>query len=142
MHIQREFLNLSCYAEDDVSTDARKQEKFREGLNPELKHSLSLHRCPDFASLVNMAIEAETSQAEILESRKHTRDIGSYSGSCAQKRRVWILHNVYRQATPSPRPSYAAPRLPPPPRQPRVQAGQPNAMAPVPTMDYASSVAA
>ena len=32
---QREFLDLSRYAEDDVSTDARKQEKFREGLHPE-----------------------------------------------------------------------------------------------------------
>ena len=32
---QRKFLELSRYAEDDVSTDARKQEKFREGLNPD-----------------------------------------------------------------------------------------------------------
>ena len=29
---QREFLELSCYAEEDIATDARRQEKFREGL--------------------------------------------------------------------------------------------------------------
>ena len=33
---------------------------------------------------------------------------------------------------PAPRPSYVAPRLPPPPRQLNVQGGQPNTMAPRP----------
>ena len=79
-----------------------------------------------------MAIQAETSLAELQESHKRTRDIGSSSGSSGQKRRVWIPHHAYHQATPAPRPSYVAPRLPPPPRQPRVQGGQPNAMAPRP----------
>ena len=62
---QREFLDLSRYAEDDVSADARKQEKFREGLSPELKHALSLHVFTNFATLVNTAIQAETSQTEL-----------------------------------------------------------------------------
>ena len=31
---QKEFLDLSRYAEEDIPTDARKQEKFREGLSP------------------------------------------------------------------------------------------------------------
>ena len=29
---QREFLDLSRYAEEDIATDARRQEKFRDGL--------------------------------------------------------------------------------------------------------------
>ena len=63
---------------------------------------------------------------EHKETLKRTRDIDSSSGSSGQNRRVWIPHNVYRQATPAPRPSYVAPRLPPPP--PR----QSNTMAPRP----------
>ena len=30
---QREFLNLSRYAEEEITTDARRQQKFRRGLN-------------------------------------------------------------------------------------------------------------
>ena len=52
---QREFLELSRYAEDDVSTDTRKQEKFREGLHPDIKLALVVHDCADFATLVSQA---------------------------------------------------------------------------------------
>jgi hypothetical protein len=31
-----EFTNLSCYAPDDIDTDAKRKEKFLEGLNDEL----------------------------------------------------------------------------------------------------------
>ena len=31
-----DFSKLSCYAPDDVATDAAKQEKFMEGLNDEM----------------------------------------------------------------------------------------------------------
>ena len=34
---QREFLDLSRYAEEDIATDARKQEKFHDGLHPDIK---------------------------------------------------------------------------------------------------------
>ena len=37
---QRKFLDLSRYAEDDVNTDARKQERFLEGLHPDLRMPL------------------------------------------------------------------------------------------------------
>ena len=59
---QREFLNLSRYAEEDVAADARRQEKFRDGLTVELKDALVLHEFPDFATLVNKAMQAETSK--------------------------------------------------------------------------------
>ena len=41
---------------------------------------------------------------------------------------MWIPNSMYRPAAPAQRPSYAAPRLPPPPpRQPRAQAAPPRA---------------
>jgi hypothetical protein len=53
---QREFLELSRYAEEDIATDARRQEKFREGLNPDIKLALLVQDFADFATLVNKAI--------------------------------------------------------------------------------------
>src|SRR3989337_201152 len=124
---QREFLDLSRYAEEDIATDARRQEKFLSGLHLDLELALAAQDFPNFATLVNKAIRIETAQIKHKESQKRYRDMGS-SSSSAQKRRIWIPNSVYRPAAPAPRPSYAAPRLPPPPpRQPRVQAAPPTA---------------
>jgi hypothetical protein len=41
---QREFLDLSRYAEEDIATNARRQEKFRNGLHPDIELALALHR--------------------------------------------------------------------------------------------------
>ena len=53
---QWEFLDLARYVEEDISTDARKQEKFRDGLQPDIKLALLVHDFADFATLVNKAI--------------------------------------------------------------------------------------
>src|SRR6266516_3815451 len=45
---QREFLDLSHYAEEDIATDARRQEKFREGLQADIKLALLVHDFDDF----------------------------------------------------------------------------------------------
>ena len=57
---QREFLDLSRYAEEDVTTDARRQEKFREGLHPDIKLALIAQDFNNFAALVNKSIMVET----------------------------------------------------------------------------------
>ena len=57
--------------------------------------------------------------------------MGPSSGQPAQKGRVWIPHNVHHRPAPTPRPSYVAPRLPPPPRQLNIQDGQSNVVAPL-----------
>ena len=44
----------------EVSTDAKKQARFRKGLSPELRRDLRLHECTSFQKLVNKAISAET----------------------------------------------------------------------------------
>jgi hypothetical protein len=127
---QRKFLELSCYAEDDVCTDSRKQEKFREGLHPDINLALAVHEAPDFATLVSQSFRVETALTKCQESLKRTRDIGSSSGQPAQKRQVWIPHNVFHRPAPTPRPSYVAPRLPPPPRQLNIPSGRSNVVAP------------
>jgi len=61
---QRKFLELSRYAADDVCTDARKQEKFCEGLCPNIKLALVAHDCADFTTLVSQAFRTETGLTE------------------------------------------------------------------------------
>src|SRR3954467_1973685 len=111
----REFGKLARYAPEEVSTDAKKQARFRKGLSPELRRDLRLHVCTSFLKLVNKAISAETGQNDFEASRKHSRDYGSSSGSGSQKRRVWIPNTAIPSRY-TPRPSFEAPR----PHQPYV----------------------
>ncbi len=104
----REFENLARYATEEVSTDAKKQARFRKGLNPKLRRDLHLHHCDTFQALVNKAINAETAQLTYEESRKHTRDLGSSSGSSSQKRRIWVPNSALPPGY-TPRPSCVAP---------------------------------
>src|SRR4051812_6232785 len=123
---QREFLHLSRYAGSDLPDDAARQEKFRDGLNPELQLALALHVFPDFATMVNQTLTLETAQIKYKGAQKRSREVGSSSGA-TQKQRVWIPHSVYRPTVPAQRPSYVAPRLPPPPqRQPKPETAPPN----------------
>src|SRR3954470_4083752 len=126
----RRFLELSRYAVDEVDTDVRKQEKFHRGLNPDIKLALVLHDCADFATLVSKAFRVETALTNHQESLKRARESGPPSGRPVQKLRVWLPHNVHHRPSPTPRPSYVAPRLPLPPRQQTIPTEQPNVMAP------------
>src|ERR1041384_7617247 len=49
----REFNWLARYATEEVSTDAKKQERFRRGLNTALRRELNLHDFASFQVLVN-----------------------------------------------------------------------------------------
>jgi hypothetical protein len=51
-----EFTNLSRYAPDDIDTDAKRKEKFLEGLNDKLSIPLSVAYSPTFQSLLDQAI--------------------------------------------------------------------------------------
>ncbi len=118
---------IDRYATEEVSTDAKKQARFRKGLSPELRRDLRLHECTFFSKLVNKAISAETGQTDYDATRKHGRDMGSSSGAGPQKRRVWVRDMgsssgagpqkrrvwVPNTALPprfTPRPSFQAPR--------------------------------
>src|SRR3954462_2631672 len=126
----RKFLELSRYVEKDVATDARKQERFREGLQPEIELTLALFDCVDFATLVSKAFQAETALTKHRDSIKRALDAGPSSGRPVQKLQVWLPPNVFHRPAPTPRPSYVAPRLPPPPRQLQIQTRQPWHLAP------------
>jgi hypothetical protein len=64
-----EFTNLSRYAPDDIDTDAKRKEKFLEGLNDELSIPLSVAYTPTFQSLLDKAITLE-SKIKQSENRK------------------------------------------------------------------------
>src|SRR4051812_16146310 len=99
----REFNRLARYAPKEVSTDSKKQERFRRGLNSELPRELNLHDFATFQVFVNKAIKAEDMiTPEGL--RKHPRDEGS-SSLGPQKPRIWIPTSMFRQNNP-PRPSF------------------------------------
>jgi hypothetical protein len=55
-----EFTKLSRYAPDDINTDAKRKEKFLEGLNDELSIPLSIAYTPTFQSLLDQAINLES----------------------------------------------------------------------------------
>ena len=93
----REFGNLARYATEEVSTNAKKQARFRKGLSPELRRDLRLHECTSFQKLVNKAISSETGQTDYDATRKHGRDMGSSSGAGPQKRRVGAQHRPATQ---------------------------------------------
>ena len=113
----------------------RSRRKFRDGLNPDIQLPLSVHDFADFSTLVNKAIVYETNLGKQKEALKCNKEVASSSGSSGQKRKFWVPHNVYHKATPAQRPSYAAPRPPPAPRQPRIQNAPSTATAPQPNSD-------
>src|SRR3954465_7733624 len=129
----REFGKLARYAPEEVSTDAKKQARFRKGLSPELRCDLRLHYCTSFPKLVNKAISAETGQTDFEASRKHSLDFGSSSGSGSQKRRVWIPNTALPPRF-TPRPSFEAPRPNQPYAPPKTYGGPTANTAPRPNM--------
>ena len=56
---QGHFNRLSCYAPEEVSTDAKKQDLFRKGLDPEIHRDLHLLDFATYQDLVNKAMKAE-----------------------------------------------------------------------------------
>ena len=105
----REFGNLARYATEEVSTDAKKQVRFRKGLSPELGRDLRLPECTSFQALVNKAISAETGHTDYEATKKHSRDFGSSSGPAFPKRKLWVPNSSLPPRY-TLRPSYVAPQ--------------------------------
>jgi hypothetical protein len=72
-----EFTNLSRYAPDDIDTDAKRKEKFLEGLNDELSIPLSVAYTPTFQSLLDQAITLESKMKQ-SENRKWKHHVSKY----------------------------------------------------------------
>src|ERR1041385_8724032 len=86
----RGFNRLARYAQDEITTDARKQARFRKGLSPILRHDLNLIEFATFEDLVNRSFRAEHGNEVFEESRKHALELASSSSSAPPKRRIWI----------------------------------------------------
>src|SRR3954467_6656881 len=110
-----EFNRLAPYDQDEITTDARKQARFRKGLRPILRHDLNLIEFANFEDLVNRSFRAEHGNEVFEKSRKHALEIAPSSSSRPQKRMIWIPNSLFHQNNP-PRPSYVPP-CPPAPSQ-------------------------
>src|SRR4051812_18306823 len=75
-----EFNNLARYAPDEVDTDAKRKEKFLEGLNDELNLQLSVAYVPTYQSLCDKAAILENKMKQV-ESRKRKHSDKHNSGS-------------------------------------------------------------
>ena len=75
-----EFNNLARYAPDEVDTDAKRREKFLEGLNDELNLQLSVAYVPTYQSLCDKAAILESKMKQV-ESRKRKHSDKHSSGS-------------------------------------------------------------
>src|SRR4051812_35094183 len=109
----REFNRLARYAQDEITTDARKQARFRKGLSPILRHDLNLLEFATFEDLVNRSFRAEHGNEVFEKSRKHALEIAPSSSSHPQKRMIWIPNSLFHQNNP-PRPSLVPPHPPAP----------------------------
>jgi hypothetical protein len=86
-----DFTNLARYVGDEVSTDAKNQKRFRNGLKPALKYALTHVVANTFDKLVNTAVKEETGRLGFEELCKHTREVGAPSASApTQKCRLWV----------------------------------------------------
>jgi hypothetical protein len=64
------FLHLSCYAPEDVNTEAKRQYHFLRGLVDPLHYQRMNHTLPTFQDLIDRAIMAEKKRKE-MEAHKH-----------------------------------------------------------------------
>src|SRR3954468_2395633 len=93
----REFNRLARYAQDEITTDARKHARFRKGLSPILRHDLNLIEFATFEDLVNRSFRAEHGNKIFEESRKHALEHAPSSSSAPRKRRIWIPTSIIPQ---------------------------------------------
>ena len=112
------FNRLSCYAPEEVSTDAKKQALFRKGLDPEIRRDLHLLDFNNFQDLVNKAMKAERGKVEYEETRKRPKDDGQSSGSGGKRLRAWIPFSAVPRAPFQPKSTGYAPQQNTAPRYP------------------------
>lgn len=65
-----QFNQLARYAPQDIDTEAKKMEKFSEGLQESLKFHISALDFIDLASMVNKLLILEETRGEMEETRK------------------------------------------------------------------------
>ena len=84
----RKFNQLSQYGSYHVDTDAKRTDRFRQGLNPKLRERLQLFKNFTYNELVSAAIEQEDAIRAHQEDKKRKRGPGSSSGSAPPRYRL------------------------------------------------------
>ena len=106
------FNILSLYAPEEEVTDAKKLERFYDGLSEELQDKLSTTKFDDFNDLVNIAIQAEHKMKKHEAKNKHpapTSASGTSSRPC-----VGPPPTPRAMSAQFPRPMWVVRRPPPP----------------------------
>src|SRR6187551_1787540 len=75
------FIQLSCYAPDEVKEDEQKQERFLEGLIPPLQYQVMSHTFPTFQKLLDKAIGLESKRRELGEQKRKFMSSGQSSSN-------------------------------------------------------------
>jgi hypothetical protein len=76
------FLQLSCYAPEDVNTDAKRQYRFLRGLVDPLHYQLMNHTFPTFQHLIDRAIMTERKHQEMEDVKCKIGGSQAGSSSC------------------------------------------------------------
>jgi hypothetical protein len=76
-----EFTHLSRYAPDEVNMDAKKQERFPDGLIGPLNYHLQSYTFPNFQMLLNKAIGLENKRKELREQKCKFQSQGQSSSN-------------------------------------------------------------
>jgi hypothetical protein len=94
------FIELSRYAPEEVADDAKKQERFMEGLAGPLRYQLMSHTFPSFQHLLDKAIFLEFMHRELGELKRKATTPGQ-SGSNIRPRFTSPLGAPFRPGGPT-----------------------------------------
>jgi hypothetical protein len=82
-----EFNKVARYAPDDVDTDAKRRERFLDGLNDELAVHLSIVYAPNYQALIDKATILENKQNQMESHKRKFHNHGKFSSGPTQKTR-------------------------------------------------------
>jgi hypothetical protein len=89
----QKFNSLCQYGEHHVNTDAKKMERFRDGLKSELYERLNLLEPHNYHELVNKAISQEDAMLKVQKEKKRKNDFASGDG--LDKKFCFVKKNVH-----------------------------------------------
>jgi hypothetical protein len=98
-HYAQKFNSLCQYGEHHVDTDAKKMERFHDGLRSELYERLNLLEPNSYHELVNKAISQEDAMMTVQKEKKRQNDFASGDGS--GKKFHFIKKNMHGSSQPS-----------------------------------------
>jgi hypothetical protein len=80
-----EFNKLARYAPDDVDTDAKRRERYLDGLNDELVVQLSMVYAPNYQALIDKATILENKQNRMESRKRKFHNHGNFNSGPLQK---------------------------------------------------------